>query len=98
MKIDYTQIFRIGDDGIYFNGGEFRYLDITVDENGFSGEQNFENGEFTVRFYSKTEFTVLFKVNSFGKGENAVKLARAKLGSFLLFLQEKSIIIKKNQI
>ena len=50
MKIDYSAIFRIGEDGIYHTGGTVLYSSITADKDGFSGEERYFDGEFQIVF------------------------------------------------
>ena len=94
MRIDYSKIFRISNDGIYYDGGVFYYEKIIKDVDGFSGQTEFSNGEFTLSFYDDSNFTVVFSINSFSEKLTATTQARAKLGSFILFLQEKNLKIK----
>ncbi|MBQ8725775.1 MAG: hypothetical protein IJY84_01575 [Clostridia bacterium] len=93
MKIDYSTIFHIADDGVYYVDGVIPYDSLIPDEKGFHGEQTYQNGEFCVRLYSNAEICIVFPTSSFGK-EDALKKARAKSCSLVLFLKEKGVIIK----
>ena len=95
MKIDYSAIFRIGEDGIYHTGGTVLYSSITADKDGFSGEERYFDGEFQIVFYGERQVILSFTVNSFGGGENGFKLARAKCGSCALFLKNQGLKIKE---
>jgi hypothetical protein len=94
MTIDYSQIFRIGEDGIYYQGGITLYFEFCKDKDGFAGEQIFCDGKFLVKFYSQSDFTVEFNINSFKNEVNRIKSAREKCSSFLLFLEEKGVFVK----
>ena len=65
MTIDYSQIFRIGEDGIYYQDGITFYFEFCKDKDGFAGERIFCDGKFLVKFYSQSNFTVEFNINSF---------------------------------
>lgn len=97
MKIDYSAIFHVADDGIYHTDGVIFYSRLIADENGFHGEQIYQNGEFRVILYSTEEICVSFPASSFGLGENALKNARVKSCSFTLFLKGKGVNVKTEQ-
>ena len=61
---------------------------------GFCGEVKLEDGAFVVSFYDNEQTNVVFPFSKFGQGQNAVKGARAKCGSFILFLEDKGLSVK----
>ena len=93
-KIDFSSIFRICDEGIFYEDGVLFFKDLTADDCGYFGKEDYQNGEFRITFY-KTDYQIVFPVAYFGVGENAVKSARAKCGSCLTFLLEFGILIKE---
>ena len=93
IEIAFNEIFRIGEEGIYYNNGKLDYKEIDV-ENGFHGEERFEEGKFKVVFYTKENFTVLFPITPIYQSGLSLSEARAKCGSFILYLQVKDIKIK----
>ena len=94
--VDFSTIFRIASDGIYYSDGVIQFENIKPNENGYFGEIDYFNGEFTITFYS-TQDKIVFPISCFGNGENALKGARAKCGSCLIFLSEVGIKIKEFQ-
>ena len=94
--VDFSTIFRIASDGIYYEDGVIKFEKMLPDENGYFGKEDYFNGEFTITFYS-TKDKIVFPVCHFGSGENALKGARAKSGSCLIFLKEVGIKIKEYQ-
>ena len=97
MKIiDFSTIFRIANDGVYYDGGIVEFDKLSPDKNGYFGKEDYCNGEFAITFYS-TQEKIVFPVSRFGVGENALKGARAKSGSCLIFLKEVGIKIKEFQ-
>ena len=94
IKIDFSSIFRISKEGIYYADGFFSFENLIADENGWYGEERYENGEFLISFYS-VKAQIVFSISRFGVGEDAVKKARAKSGSCLIFLREAGIKVKE---
>lgn len=94
--IDFSHIFRICNDGIYYDGGFFSFKDLVAGENGFFGEETYENGEFKIVFYS-ADYQIKFPLSAFSKSENPLKEARAKSGSCSLHLSANGILIKEFQ-
>ena len=84
IKIDFSSIFRISKEGIYYADGFFSFENLIADE----------NGEFLISFYS-VKAQIVFSISRFGVGEDAVKKARAKSGSCLIFLREAGIKVKE---
>ena len=39
-KIDFSLIFNIADDGIYYDGGKLSFSDLKKDKDGFLGRRN----------------------------------------------------------
>ena len=95
MKIDYSAIFRIGEDGVYHTGGKVFYSDLMEDLDGFHCEEKYTDGEFQIVFFGERQIILSFPVSSFGGGENGFKLARAKCGSCVLFLKNQGLNIKE---
>jgi len=93
IEIAFNEIFRIGEDGIYYNNGKLDYKEIDV-ENGFHGEERFEEGKFKVVFYTKENFTVLFPITPICQNGLNLSEARAKCGSFILHLSLHGLKIK----
>lgn len=93
MKINYLDIFRVAEDGIYFLDGKFCFSDIIPKED-FYGELKRGDGKFTVEFYVKNEFAVEFNFYSFSEGQTRTSLCLGKAKSFCLFLENHGIVIK----
>lgn len=93
-EIAFNEIFRVGEDGVYFNDGKLDYKDINI-KNGFYGEERFEEGKFKVIFYTKENFTVLFPTTPIYQNGLSLSEARAKCGSFILHLSLRGVKILK---
>ena len=93
-RIDFLSIFRICEEGIYYADGLLSFKELKPDDKGYFGKEEYENGEFRITFYSTLE-QIIFPVSHFGIGENALKSARAKSGSCLIFLKEFGVLIKE---
>ena len=95
MTVDFREIFRIGDDGIYFESGNFSFSSL-AEKDGCHGEEEREEDCFSVKFYCKdgSSFKVVFLYSAFDGFVQKVGYARAKSGSFCFYLKEKGINIK----
>lgn len=91
--IEFDKIFHIANDGIYYVDGEVKFSTLK-EVDGFCGEVKLEDGAFVVSFYDNEQTNVVFPFSKFGQGQNAVKGARAKCGSFILFLGDKGLSVK----
>lgn len=91
--VEFDKIFHIKDDCIYYVDGEIEFNSLKK-VGGFHGEVKLDNGEFAVLFYDFDQTKVVFPFSKFGQGQNAVKSARAKCGSFVLFLEDVGLDIK----
>ena len=92
-EVDFRLIFNIGDEGIFFDGGRILFEEL-IEKDGYFGEERNENGEFEVVLYSKDSYFIKFPFEAFKKDGIATKSARAKMGSFILFLSQKGVKIK----
>ncbi|MBQ7372989.1 MAG: hypothetical protein IJW64_00260 [Clostridia bacterium] len=93
-KIDFSLIFNIADDGIYYDGGKLSFSDLKMGEDGFYGEELYENGEIKIVFYSTLD-EIVFPFSRFDSLKtDALKNAKAKSGSCALFLLQRGIKIK----
>ncbi len=91
--VDFRRIFRIGEDGIYFDGGEILYKNL-IEREGFFGEERKGDGEFEVVLYSLEDYRIVFPVSAFSQDELKIQSARAKMGSFTLFLNGRGVEVK----
>lgn len=94
IKIEFLQIFRVGEDGIYFDDGKIEFSQLE-NRNGYHGEEILSGGEFVLRFYASEDVKIVFPFYRFGEGESAIKSARAKCGSLALFLAERGVVVKR---
>lgn len=91
--VDFRQIFRIGEEGIYFDGGEILYKNL-IEKDGFFGEERNDGGEAEVVLYSLEDYCIIFPTSAFSQNELKTQSARAKMGSFTLFLNERGVSVK----
>ena len=92
-RIDFSEIFRIAEDGIYYYGGKISFSGI-AEKDGYHGEEKLTDGEFVIELNCDKSTLIVFPFKSFGQGQSAVSSARAKCGSCSLFLKQVGIIIK----
>ena len=93
-KIDFSLIFNIADDGIYYDGGKLSFSDLKKDKDGFWGEEIYQDGEIKIIFHSTLD-EIVFPISRFDALKtDALKNAKAKSGSCALFLMQKGIKIK----
>ena len=95
--VEFDKIFHITNDGVYYDGGKIDFSSIQL-KNGFHCEIKLQDGEFIACFFDLEETVVIFPFNKFGQGQKAVKGARAKCGSFALFLEGEGLKVKTHVI
>ena len=93
IRIDFSEIFRIAEDGIYYESGKISFNDI-IEKGGYHGEEKLVDGEFVIELNGTEKIMIAFPFSSFGQGQSAVTSARAKCGSCSLFLKQAGINIK----
>ncbi len=91
--VDFRQIFRIGEEGIFFDGGHILYKNL-IRKEGFFGEERNVCGEFELVLYSLEDYRIVFSPSAFSQNELKEQSARAKMGSFTLFLNGRGISVK----
>ena len=92
-RIEFNKIFRIANDGIYYDYGKIEFS-LLHQENGFHGEEILSDGEFLIELHCDQKIAIVFPFNLFGRGQVAVQKARAKCGTCTLFLKEVGLNIK----
>ena len=93
IRIEFDKIFRIANDGIYYDGGKIDFSLLSL-KDGFHGEEILSDGEFLIELYSEQKIIIAFAFHLFKNGQNAIAGARAKCGSCSLFLKEAGLNIK----
>ena len=93
IRIDFSKIFRIAEDAIYYDGGKIFLSDI-LEKDGYHGEEKLADGEFVIELNCAKPTVIAFPFSSFGQGQSAIANARAKCGSCSLFLKQVGVIIK----
>lgn len=96
MKIDFREIFRIADDGIYCESGKIDFANL-MQVDGYFGEENQGEDCFFVEFYVKQgceKIVVNFPYSAFSNTHLKVAGAKSKISAFCLYLSEKKIMIK----
>ena len=94
IKIEFNKIFRIANDGVYYDGGKIDFSLLHL-KDGFYGEEILSDGEFLIELYCEQKIFIAFPFFLFGQGQSAISSARAKCGSCSLFLNEVGIKIKE---
>ena len=93
IRIDFSKIFRIAEDAIYYDGGKISFSDI-LEKDGYHGEEKLADGEFVIELNGTEKIMIAFPFSSFGQGQSAIANARAMCGSVSLFLKQVGVIIK----